>query len=336
MAERITIAAPERLVLRLPAPEPLAAHIEAPAALVAIIPAPIDAVLTLPAPQPDRLVLPESSMPRVPGIAAGGVTAEVSITGTAMARARAVGAVTAEASMSAIAKARAVAAGAVTAAIGITGSAHPYATGAVTAAVAITGKAVVKLAGAVTASASIAGTVKAVLAGAVTGTATASGTATARAVATGAVTATASITGTAVVPAYPMGMDKVGTQVIPGASSGAWANAVKIIDWATRSGYPSTAIINDCLVAGAAMTVTYSAKVTFQTGGVGSLVQFHLAKNETELVASANTGGTLTGTISLNPGDTLSLWGAGNSGIGNGYRTVVAGPTNTYLYWTVN
>ncbi|NKU92097.1 hypothetical protein GS904_17125 [Rhodococcus hoagii] len=336
MAERITIATPERLVLRLPAPQLLVAHMTAPADPVAVVPAPIDAVLTLPAPQPDRLVLPESSMPRVPGIASGGVTADVSITGVAVGRALAAGAITAEASVSATAKARAVAAGAITAAVSIAGTARPYATGAVTAAVAITGKAVAKLAGAVTAAVTVTGTAKAALAGSVTGTVPVTGTASARAVATGSVTAEASITGSAVVPAYPMGMDKVGTQVIPGASSGAWANAVKITDWAVRSGFPSSSIINNSLVASAAMTVTYSAKVTFQTGGVGSLVQFHLAKNETELVASANTGGTLTGTISLNPGDTLSLWGAGNSGIGNGYRTVVAGPTNTYLYWTVN
>ncbi|NKZ93725.1 hypothetical protein GS966_28785, partial [Rhodococcus hoagii] len=304
MAERIAIVAPERLVLRLPAPEPLAARIEAPVALVAMIPAPIDAALTLPAPQPDRLVLPESAMPRVPGIAAGGVTAELSITGTAMARARAVGAVTAEASMSAIAKARAVAAGAVAAAIGITGSAHPYATGAVTAAVAITGKAVAKLAARLRrqrrSRAPRRPSSRAPLQAQRRPVARPRSSS-----ATGAVTTTASITGTAVVPAYPMGMDKVGTQVIPGASSGAWANAVKIIDWATRSGYPSTTIINDCLVAGAAMTVTYSAKVTFQTGGVGSLVQSTSRRTRPNSLRARNTGGTLTGTISLNPGDTL-------------------------------
>ncbi|NKV82032.1 hypothetical protein GS930_03625 [Rhodococcus hoagii] len=101
-------------------------------------------------------------------------------------------------------------------------------------------------------------------------------------------------------------MDKVGTQVIPGASSGRGPTPSRsptgLSDPASRRPRSS----DNSLVASAAMTVTYSAKVTFQTGGVGSLVQFHLAKNETELVASANTGGTLTGTISLNPGDTLS------------------------------
>ncbi|ASN72040.1 hypothetical protein 7S2_47 [uncultured Caudovirales phage] len=327
MAERITIPALERLVLRLPAPEPFIATIPAPAELVATIPAPIDAVLTLPAPQADRLVLPESLMPRVPGIAAGGVTADVSITGTAVARARAVGTITAEASMSATAKARAVAAGAITAAASITGIARPYAAGAVTAAVAITGKAVAKLAGAVTAAASITGTAKPVLAGGVTAAATVSGTAMARATAAGAVTVEASITGTATQPKFPAGMDKSGTQLITRA---VWEDVTGFV---VRSGYPETVMSASKLVAGAQMTVTFTARLGFSS--TASSQSIRIVKNGTEVVATGNPGSALTGTVTFTSNtDTLSLQAYSDNSL-TGTRTVLSGATNTYLYWTV-
>lgn len=329
--ERITIPAPKRLVLRLPAPEPLVARIPAPATPAASIPAPRDQVLTLPRPKPLHLVLPESSMPRVPGIAAGVVTVDVSITGTAVARARAAGAITTEAAVSATAKARAVAAGAITAAVSITGTARPYATGAVTTAVVITGKAVAKLSGAVAAAASITGTAKAVLAGAVTGTATVSGAATARAVAAGAVTAEASITGTAMLPAYPMGMDKSTSQVVP---RNAWTDLTGMV---IRSGFPQSVISGDKLVAGASMTVAFTARVGYSSivaGGAQQLMR--VVKNGTVVVASGNASSGITGTVTFESGaDTLSLQ-ASSSLSTTGSRTIASGAANTYLYWTVN
>ncbi|WP_064075927.1 hypothetical protein [Prescottella equi] len=138
-------------------------------------------------------------------------------------------------------------------------------------------------------------------------------------------------------PKVPMGMNKVGTQQIVGDSNSStpiFPRSTKVRGWAVRAGYPSTVVFDDGLRATAAMSVNFTGRVSFQSGGVAQFVQFMVVKNDVEVLATGSTGSTLTGTATLEPGDTLSLYAWGSSAVTNTYRNVVE--ANTYLYWAVS
>ncbi|ORL15423.1 hypothetical protein A6I85_05980 [Prescottella equi] len=274
-------------------------------------------------------------MPQVPGLAEGTLEGTATIEGVVESvRTSAVGTLAGTGTITGSSTAKANAVGTVSGSTTTSAKTTVKLNGTLTGTASMTGYVRPRLAGSVAGSASITGYARPRLTGTLTGNATISGAASAVASASGTIAGTASITGTAALAKLPAGMDKVGTQALPAVSSVTFANATKVTSWTSRSGFPQTVITNDSLVSSAPMTVSYSAKVTFSSGGVGSLVQFWVVRNDTEIVANGNTGATLTGTVTLNANDTLSLWAAGHSGVTSGYRTVTAG-VNTFISWTV-
>ncbi|GEM_PF-5946844 len=319
----------------LPAPTPRELRLSAPEARTLTLAKPSERVLTLDGLAARRLVLPAQLVPQVPGLAEGTLEGTATIEGVVESvRTSAVGTLAGTGMITGSSTAKANVAGTVSGSATTSAKTTVKLNGTLTGTASITGYVRPRLAGSITGSASVSGYARPRLTGTLTGNGTISGAASAVAAVSGTIAGTASITGTAALAKLPAGMDKVGTQALAAVSSVTFANSTKVTSWTPRSGFPQTVIANDSLVSSAPMTVSYSAKVTFSTGGAGSLVQYWIVKNDSEIVANGNSGATLTGTVTLNANDTLSLWAAGHSGVTSGYRTVTAG-ANTYISWTV-
>lgn len=135
------------------------------------------------------------------------------------------------------------------------------------------------------------------------------------------------------VNAIPMGMEKTGTY--QDISNSVWT---QIVNWAPRSGFPLSIIANNGLVAGSSglMAVTASLKLqTFRTGWQTSQARI-LVNGSVALtgvaVSDSDTYG-VTGTISIQAGDTLTVEVLNTSAYGASYRRVDSGAT-TYLTLT--
>lgn len=124
----------------------------------------------------------------------------------------------------------------------------------------------------------------------------------------------------------PMGMDKSGTQSCP-------TSYVPVTGWTARSGYPSTSIVSNALVADGPATVTVYGKITI-TGGTVPAVAFRIKKNGTVIYTSAKSGSTQSGSVSVTlaaGGDALTM--EAESSTYAGTPTIQAGASNTYLYF---
>lgn len=328
--ERITLPAPEPLVVRLPAPVEEVLRLPAVETLTLQLPTPAENVLTLPTPEPLQIVLPASMIPQAPRLTAGGVAGEATISGVATEAARAIarasGTLSGAASITGAAKARAVATGGITGAGTLSGVAGARAVGTLTGTGSLAGKAIAKLAGVVAGAASIVGAVKTLLSGGVTSSGTVSGTAAAKAVASGTITGAASITGTAIqMLVAPSRVNKNGNQII----SSAWGT---VTGWTLAPGYQGAATTNGLLIIGSG-TVDITAQVR---SPIGHYQYLRIMRNGVQVgpegSANAISVSTSATGIAVNDGDVISLtW----NGLGTGdiYKTVNGG-TDTYIQIT--
>ena len=125
---------------------------------------------------------------------------------------------------------------------------------------------------------------------------------------------------------HPMGMDKSGTQSCPTS----W---VQVTGWAARSGFPSTVITSNALVAADTATVTITGKITI-TGGTLPGVAFRIKRNGTVIYTSTQSGTSQTGAavgVNIETGDTLTM--EAQSSTFSGTPTISAGAANTFLYF---
>lgn len=122
-----------------------------------------------------------------------------------------------------------------------------------------------------------------------------------------------------------MGMDKSGTQTLPVST---WT---KITGWTVRSGYPSTSIVNNCLVMDQVSTGNIRFRGNFSISGTTQ--QFRVVKNGVTVLGSAVNLATIgnISAVSMVPGDTLELQGFGSTS--TSFTVVQAGAAQTFLEW---
>ena len=145
-------------------------------------------------------------------------------------------------------------------------------------------------------------------------------------------TGSGTLSGAVVAPSIVgMGMDKSGTHSVSSSQTNQ-----PVVTWTTRSGYPSTVITSNTLVASGAGNVTAQCRVTLSASWFsGTSLQFDVTKNGVSIGTMLIPFGSAVGTFtpipaSLTNGDTIGLIYTAPFG---GSGTINGGSTSTYLYY---
>ena len=145
------------------------------------------------------------------------------------------------------------------------------------------------------------------------------------------VTPTATATGAAVT-FVAMGVDKSGTQD-PGRNT--WT---RVTGWTVRSGYPDTVESGGALIAEGTGATTITARVTFNTGAIFVERRARLMVNGSQVAINTQSGLSTVKDLGLSFPTTLhdgdQVWvEAYHAATTANERNVLAGATNTFLYW---
>jgi len=150
-------------------------------------------------------------------------------------------------------------------------------------------------------------------------------------------TVVAEVAPTAVAPAtvvtfVAMGVDKVGTQD-PGRNT--WT---RVTGWTVRSGYPDTVESGGALIADGTGATAITARVTFNTGVVFVERRARLMVNGSQVAINTQSGLSTVKDLGLSFSTTLhdgdQVWvEAYHAATTANERNVLAGASNTFLYW---
>ena len=129
-----------------------------------------------------------------------------------------------------------------------------------------------------------------------------------------------------------MGVDKVGIQD-PGRNT--WT---RVTGWTVRSGYPDTVESGGALIAEGTGATTITARVTFNTGAIFVERRARLMVNGSQVAINTQSGLSTVKDLGLSFSTTLydgdQVWvEAYHAATTANERNVLAGATNTFLYW---